>query len=59
MRNASEEYVLIDLISNRDDVIFPAEIGDQVEFFPRINFTGGIVRCVDDDRAGARVENPC
>src|SRR4030042_1950325 len=41
--------MLVNLISHCNDTPFQAKIGNELELFKRKDFTGGVVRCVDDD----------
>ena len=50
------QNVFVDLVGDRDDVPLVAEVGDRLKLFAGKDLAGRIVRRVDDDRLGVRVE---
>ena len=50
------EDVLINLVGDRQDIIFLAQLGDELEVAARKHAAGRVVRRVDDDGAGLVIE---
>jgi len=53
VRPSVEDDVLVDLVSNRDYVLFPAEFGDLLKLHAGVDCAGRVVRIAEDDRLGS------